>query len=162
LGFSAAAAVGASSIATSCVSGSDLTASAWETAADDSSAGVDSGVTECGISEVMRLDLGVYVVRVRVLEVKELDDAFAYSGRGRVWAAGMSLSAVPHYFLIGETITRHIASSLEQTFSTLLKTHLGHDLRQSSQPKRWRRRIPCPVKGGSQMTAVSMVSPGTW
>jgi hypothetical protein len=161
LGFSAAGAVGASSIATSCVSGSDLTASAWETAADDSSAGVDSGVTECGISEVMRLDLGVYVVRVRVLEVKELDDAFAYSGRGRVWPAGMSLS-VPRCFLIVETITRHIASSLRQTFSTLLKTHPGYDLRQSSQPKRWRRRIPCPVKGGSQMTAVSMVSPGTW
>ena len=67
LGFSAAAAVGASSIATSCVSGAGLIASVWDTVAEDSYAGVDYGVTECGISEVMRVDLEVYVVRTRTL-----------------------------------------------------------------------------------------------
>jgi hypothetical protein len=46
LGFSTAAGVGASSIATSCDSGSGLMASAWERVAEGSSAGVESGVTE--------------------------------------------------------------------------------------------------------------------
>ena len=46
-----------------------------------------------------------------MLGVKESADAFAYSGRGRVWAAGMPLSAVPRSFPIRVTIARHIAST---------------------------------------------------
>jgi hypothetical protein len=69
----------------------------------------------------MRLDFGVYVVRTRTLAMKELVDAFAYSGRGRVWGVGVPLSSVPHCFLIWVTLPRHIASTSKQTFSTLLK-----------------------------------------
>jgi hypothetical protein len=52
LGFSVPVALDASSIATSWVSGSDLTISVCETAVDSSSATVDSGVIECGISAI--------------------------------------------------------------------------------------------------------------
>jgi hypothetical protein len=46
-----------------------LTTFAWEIVAEDSSAGVDSGVRECGISEVMRLGFDVNGVRTRRLGV---------------------------------------------------------------------------------------------
>ena len=53
LDFSAAGGVGASSMATSSVSGSVLNASACEAVPEDSSADIASGVTECGIASVI-------------------------------------------------------------------------------------------------------------
>jgi hypothetical protein len=78
LGFSAIAGLGASSIATSCVSGSDLMLSACDGGFEVSSADIFSGVTECGMFPVSSMMSVESCIDPIVLETSMLGNAFAY------------------------------------------------------------------------------------
>jgi hypothetical protein len=78
LDFSATAGLGASSIATSCVSGSDLMLSTCDGGFEVSSADIVSGVTECGMLAVFCMVSVESCIDPTVLETSMLGNASAY------------------------------------------------------------------------------------